>query len=56
MKKLLLVLGVTATIMLSCVGCRKEVKEDVKTTSIYETTTDERYGYIRQIDPRQQNY
>lgn len=41
MKKLLLVLGVTATMMLSCVGCRKEVKEDIKTTSIYETTTDE---------------
>lgn len=40
MKKLLLVLGVTA-MMLSCVGCGKEVKENVKTTSIYETTTEE---------------
>lgn len=39
MKKLLLVLGVTA-MMLSCVGCGKEVKDE-KTTSIYETTTDE---------------
>lgn len=40
MKKLLLVLGVTA-MMVTCVGCGKEVKEDVKTASIYETTTDE---------------
>ena len=39
MKKLLLVLGVTA-MMLSCVGCGKEV-EDVKTTSICESTTEE---------------
>lgn len=39
MKKLLLVLGVTA-MMLSCVGCGKEV-EDVKTTSICEETTEE---------------
>ena len=40
MKKLLLDLGVTA-MMLLCVGCGKEVKENVKTTSIYETTTEE---------------
>ena len=42
MKKLLLVLGATAIVMTSVVGCGKqEVKEEVQTTSIYEETVNE---------------